>query len=300
VALKGRFRPVVVGVDGSPLATAAARLGVEEARRRVLPVRLVRAFDWPVTPMSRSGVPGRAAALHAATAELDRLHHLLEPDYRGDQISTAVIEGPAVDVLLTEAATAEMLVLGAHGKGPLADVLGPVRAPVLRTSPVPVLSAGAAAPPAGPGGPVVVGVDAGDAVVNRRLLSTALLEATTRSSDLVVVDVRPTDDLGHDDIDDIDDIDDLKSTVHAMRSTTPDVRITVERVAGSTPPSLLTPARDAQLLVVGRGEPTQALSPLARSVLTQSDVPVLVVPPAPGVAGHGPVRALAAGLSRSP
>jgi len=39
-------RPVVVGIDGSDSALAAARWGAVEARRRNAPLRLVTAFAW--------------------------------------------------------------------------------------------------------------------------------------------------------------------------------------------------------------------------------------------------------------
>lgn len=190
--LTGRFPPVVIGVNGTPLADAAAHVGVDEARRRLLPVRLVRAFDWPIS--AAAGEPfqaGREASRRAASTELSQLRDALMPEYPGGRIPTAVVDGPAAAVLVTESAPATLLVLGARGEGRPAEVLGPVVAAVVRRSACPVLSAAATARRHDEA-PVVVGVtdSAGDEAAVRHLLAAALLEAATRSSDLVVADLR--------------------------------------------------------------------------------------------------------------
>jgi nucleotide-binding universal stress UspA family protein len=286
VDLIGRFPPVVAGVDGSPLAEAGSHAAVAEARRRLLPVRLVRAFDWPSSAAPAAPPQaGREAARRAASAELSRLRNTLLPEYPGCRITKAVVDGPPTSVLVAESASATMLVLGAHGDGRLAGVLGPVRATVLRRSTSPVLSAAAIAR-WGAGAPVVVGVNTGDELTTRHLLSTGLLEAATRSSSLVVVDLRsrvpgatPTGV-------------DLPAVCRGLDATSPGVGVRFDSSDESSPLGLPQAARAAQLLVVGRGEPSEPLTAILRSVLTQSVVPVLVVPPATDVRARGPVRAL--------
>nr|WP_243851370.1 universal stress protein [Modestobacter marinus] len=287
--MTGRFPPVVVGVDGSPLAEVAARTGVEIARRRLLPVRLVRAFDWPTrtpTAPAVSRPAGREAARQAASAGLGRLRDVLAGEHPGVRVSAAVVDGPAVTVLVAESLRATLLVLGARGDGRLAEVLGPVRAAVFRRSVSPVLSAAATVRRDG-SAPVVVGVDSDDDAATRHLLSAALLEAATRSSDLVVADLRrstPGDRPAGVD---------LSVACRGLQSTCPAVRVRLEERAADSPQRLLDAGRDAQLLVVGRGSRDEPLPGPLRSVLAQSVVPVLLVPPAGDVHERGTVRALA-------
>jgi nucleotide-binding universal stress UspA family protein len=285
VDLTGRFPPVVIGVDGSPLAEAAAAAAVDEARRRLLPVRLVRAFDWPIPTAAAAPPPaGRDAARRAASAELSGLRDALLPEYPGGTITAAVVDGPPDTVLVAESASATVLVLGAHGDGRLAGVLGPVRAAVIRRSTSPVLSA-AAGPRRDDGAPVIVGVGTGDESSTRHLLAAAALEAVTRSSDLVVVDLRPPAPVAP------PASQDVAVVCGALQATNPGVRIRVVRPEDGAPPRLLDSAATAQLLVVGRGQPIEPLSAPLREVLAQSTVPVLVVPPAGAVRAYGPVRA---------
>src|SRR3954447_16099743 len=62
-----RSPAVVAGVGTGIEGATTARAAVAEARRRLLPVRLVRAFSWDAARDGRaSGAPGRAAARRAA------------------------------------------------------------------------------------------------------------------------------------------------------------------------------------------------------------------------------------------
>jgi nucleotide-binding universal stress UspA family protein len=292
VDLTDRFAPVVVGLDGSALADEAAHAAVAEARRRLLTVHLVRAFDWP-GPASPAAPPpaGRETARRAASTGLSRLRDALLRDYPGGRITTAVIDGRAATVLVAESASATMLVLGARGEGRLAEVLGPVRATVVRRSASPVLSAAAAAP-WNDRAPVVVGVDRGDQASTRHLLSTGLLEAATRSTDLVVVDLRgpapgtPSPDP------------DLSAACRGLHATSPHVQVLLSQADDSSPRRLLHHDGGAQLLIMGRGGSAEPLTGILRSVLAQSVVPVLVVPQVSDVRARGPVRALSATTPR--
>lgn len=284
--LTDRSPSVIVGVDGSDLADTAAVLAVEEAHRRLLAVRLVTAFNWSDDLPVAAPHPGRAAARQAAADHLEQLQRDLRARFPGIQVEGVVLDGPAADVLLTQSAHAELLVLGAHGPGPLAAVLGPVRAPVLRHCLRPVLLAAAVRDHPAPSAPVVVAVD--DAPEDwGRLLRSALLAATTRSAALVVLDLRQPGphrtgtDAG------------LDALVERLQDTCPGVRTRVEPPTGPRTLPEQPVAHGAQLLVVGRGRPTEPLGSTARAALTQSQVPVLVVPTTPEAQPHGPVRALA-------
>ncbi|MFQ1002409.1 universal stress protein [Modestobacter sp. SSW1-42] len=285
MAVTGRFPPVVVGVDGSPAADAAAHEAADEAHRRLLPLRLVHAFDWPAAP-GTGPAPGRAAARRAASAHLWSVQEAVLAEHPGTPVSAAVVDGRAAEVLLAEAAGAELLVLGAHGTGPLAGVLGPVRAAVVRGCPCPVLSAAARRPGPGPRGPVVAALG-GDQRHDSRLLAAAVLEAGTCGTGLTVVDLRH-DPAGGEEPDPR-----LAALVGQLRQTAPGVPVYLTRSGGPALSGSPT-AGDAALLVVGRGRPDQPLDATVRAALGQAEVPVLVVPSAPVDRGRSRVRALAA------
>ncbi|WP_222269843.1 universal stress protein [Modestobacter marinus] len=291
--MSSRFPAVVAGVDGYDLAAAAAAAATAVARRRLLPVRLVRAFDRPVpSPGAGPVPPGREAARRAALAALGDLRETLLRQYPGGQITTALVEGTAAEVLLEETASAELLVLGPHGAAPSSGVLGRVRVEVVRRAPCPVLCA---AVPSGRvvDGPVVALVDPRDAATSSRLLSTALLEATTRGSDLEVVDLSrtggPVGPAGTG----------LAAAVERMGRAAPGVRIRCRRPDDPSGRHLGPAERGAQLLVVGRGDPAGALPPVLRAVLSQAGVPVLLVPPAAAPLARAPVLALSLAPGRA-
>jgi nucleotide-binding universal stress UspA family protein len=282
MGVTSRFRAVVAGDDGSGPAAAAAAAAAAEARRRLLPVRLVHAFDWPAPAGAGPAPPGREAARRAALEALGDRRDTLLRRYPGLRITPALREGTPTEVLLEEGASAELLVLGPHGAGPGSGVLGRVRAEVVRRAPCPVLCA---AVPSGRAvdGPVLVLVDPGDAASSTQLLSTALLAATTRGSDLVVVDRSRTGDPAGPG---------LAAAVERMGRAAPGVRISCRRPADPSGRQLGPAERGAQLLVVGRGDPAGALPPALRAVLGQTGVPVLVVPPAAARPARAPVLAL--------
>jgi nucleotide-binding universal stress UspA family protein len=157
-------RTVVVGVDGSEEALRAVRWAVPEARRRRAVLRLVTAFAW--TDDRLVGLPGlggaplgehlRAAAekglavAEAAAAEAD--HDL--------PVERELVIGFPSGVLREQSRTAELLVVGDHGRGRIASALvGSVAVGVAAHSACPVVVVRGG--PFAPGGPlpVVVGVD---------------------------------------------------------------------------------------------------------------------------------------------
>ena len=112
-------RPVVVGVDGSNAALAAARFALEEARARSAPLHVVTAVSWPyggvaalppqadVAALLRDG--GRVIA-QAASEALARVAEDVD-------LRTCVVDGDPVDVLLEMSEGAQLMVLGSRGVG---------------------------------------------------------------------------------------------------------------------------------------------------------------------------------------
>lgn len=112
---------VVAGVDGSDTSIMAARWALEEARRRGVGLTLV--YVWSVgldiayPPFDNLGVEAQQAL---GQRTLDDVAKQVSPDDRVDAlIRTVVIEGIPGPTLVDQAADAELLVLGSHGRGPL-------------------------------------------------------------------------------------------------------------------------------------------------------------------------------------
>ena len=112
---------IVVGVDGSESARAALRFAVEEARLRSARVRIVAAWHAPITVYEGAYVPADPSlreeletstrqAVDVALGELG--------DATADvDAETVVREGQAAQILIEEAESADLLVLGSRGLG---------------------------------------------------------------------------------------------------------------------------------------------------------------------------------------
>jgi nucleotide-binding universal stress UspA family protein len=169
-----RSAPVVVGVDGSAESEVALDWGIEEARRRGAPLRVVSAFTWhsgyPWLAMRRAtpaplGNEARGEAqqiVDASVATVRRSAPALP-------VTGATFEGHPVQILAQESEHAAVVVIGSRGRGALGSMLagstGAGLAAHLR-GPL-IVVRGPAGEPAEDGG-VVVGVDgsaAGDAAL---------------------------------------------------------------------------------------------------------------------------------------
>ncbi len=137
---------IAVGVDGSDDATAALRWAVNTATRQHGTVRAITVRCPGIAPPVSFGLESP----HAPLSELDEpnclehLNELIERATSGIEDSApvcavAVTGDPETD-LAGAAADADMLVVGARGKGPVAEVfLGSVAAGALRHAPCPVV-----------------------------------------------------------------------------------------------------------------------------------------------------------------
>ena len=121
-------RLVVVGYDGSQGAEAALLVALEEARRRNATLRVVAAWHVPaplvgatvtLTDADRLGEDIRTAL----TRVVDDAVAALRAEDADVDVEAVVVEGPAVTVLLGEAADAELLVVGSRGLGGFRELL---------------------------------------------------------------------------------------------------------------------------------------------------------------------------------
>lgn len=137
VVVRGRWRPVnqspgpiLAGVDDSPASREALRFAFEEAALRGVPLVVLCALADGL------GVLGGAHEME------EDFHHLMtaeEKEHSEVTVFRQVAFGPPRSALLAAAAEAQMLVVGARGRGGIAGMnLGSVAQAVLHHSPCPV------------------------------------------------------------------------------------------------------------------------------------------------------------------
>ncbi|MFD6229431.1 universal stress protein [Streptomyces sp. NPDC060232] len=131
-------RTVTVGLDGSQESLTATQWAAQEALRRAVPLRLVRAGSSDEDPRTRLVDPATARGwgertLATAESRLRRRHPGLD-------VETQWVADDPVDVLCAAAEEAELLVLGSRGLGGLAGFLaGSVSLAVLARTRRPVV-----------------------------------------------------------------------------------------------------------------------------------------------------------------
>lgn len=118
--------PVVVGVDGSPLSTAAVAFAFEEATRRDTPLLALHAWLFP-TPVGPGDILPLVYDLDAVEGEEERslaesLAGFAEL-YPQVQVRHRVVRGSAARVLVEASKGAQLVVVGAHGRGALGGLL---------------------------------------------------------------------------------------------------------------------------------------------------------------------------------
>jgi nucleotide-binding universal stress UspA family protein len=128
---------VVVGVDGSRGSDLALQWATAEAALRQAELVIVHAWQYPpvgvVAALPPRSLEGGAEELVAVAVGRARERH------PGGRISGQVREGDAVPVLVTEAAEADLLVVGRRGLGPFqGGLLGSVAHQCARLASVPV------------------------------------------------------------------------------------------------------------------------------------------------------------------
>jgi nucleotide-binding universal stress UspA family protein len=284
--------PIVVGVDGSESARRAVRLAAAEAVTRRRPLRLVHAFIWPMLRVAQGPPPGgppegglrrqaerivEEAAAEAATA--------VTPD---TPIDPVVVDGSAATVLLGEAQTAAMVVLGHRGLGGFSTLLvGSVAVQVAAHAECPVVVA--LGEEERSVGPVVVGVDGSP--LSEEAIGFALEEAALRGAELVALHAwsHPVSTGPGDMMPLVYDEEDLRAneervlaeSVAGWSQRYPEVPVTRRLVRGRPARALVEESQAAQLVVVGalgRGGFTGLiLGSVSQAVLHHSACPLAIV-----------------------
>jgi nucleotide-binding universal stress UspA family protein len=136
-----RIERVVVGYDGLPESAQALAAAAQIARATGAALRVVRAFAEEEAFPPVLGVPGFARVLPAAVdAEREQLERAVAELPVDAHAMAAFVEGDPVAVLTRESETADVLVVGSRGHGPLGAVLtGSVSSRLARTAACPLL-----------------------------------------------------------------------------------------------------------------------------------------------------------------
>ncbi|MGW5774334.1 universal stress protein [Streptomyces longwoodensis] len=180
--------PFVVGVDGSDGSLAAVDWAVDEAARHGLPLRLIYASLWEryekaVPKLRRERASGRVLAEHIVASAAERVQRTA-PDLK---VTAETLPAEAVFALMSEGDNASALILGAWGRGQVAEtLLGSVSLAVAARAYCPVIVVrGDKAALAATHERITLGVK--DAETSAEAVRFAFQEAETRGCEVDVV-----------------------------------------------------------------------------------------------------------------
>ncbi|MGO2023773.1 MAG: universal stress protein, partial [Brachybacterium tyrofermentans] len=134
-------RSIVVGYDDTTASAAAVRWAAHLARSSGTGLRIVHAWSWPLLSSGMAGLPvmDSAGPRNQATRLLEDAAatvSLLVPEIT---VQTDLITGTARDVLDDLSQTAELVVVGTRGLGPvMGALLGSVSRGILHDAGCPV------------------------------------------------------------------------------------------------------------------------------------------------------------------
>ncbi|GJF28102.1 universal stress protein [Kitasatospora sp. NE20-6] len=278
---------VVVGVDGSAHAAAAADWAAQEAVRRGCALHLVHAVNTGTVTLSpRTSSAVTDLILHDADAVLADALGKVRASHPTLRLTGDVVPRDAAEAVLTAAEHAELAVVGTRGHGGFASLLlGSVSLRVAAHASCPVVVV-RGAPQVG--SHVLVAVrDEHDGGTLRFALRTGELTGlpvhALHTWSPVVADVGHmapmVDEIGeearlHEQL--------LRHTCDPIREEFPDVVFEARQEHGATAGTLVEASRKAALLVVSRRQPAPhfglRLGTAVHAVLHHAYCPVAVVP----------------------
>jgi nucleotide-binding universal stress UspA family protein len=286
-------RTVVVGVDGSEQAMAAAEWALRYARARQLRLEVVSGVDWPVhaqpfSPYMITPVPQVVGEdTQRIVEDVAERCRQIAPDV---EVIATIAQEPPIPALLAAADASELLVVGCRGLRPtVAAVLGSVSTAVVAHATCPVVVVRSVRQ-AGPEARVVVGIDGSDR--DDITLQYAFDEASRSGAPLVIFhawsDVALVTALGIA-IGEVGTWVQLRAEAEGLVARRlndwapkyPDVAVHTRVVRDRPVHTLLELGHTAGLLVVGShgrgGFLGMMLGSVARQLVHHADCPVMVV-----------------------
>lgn len=286
-----RGRPILVGYDGSPASTAAARWAADAAQRLGQRARMINVVPWPVMRSTRgaAALAGMDVLGRGAERLLDKCCRDIRAEFPGVPIEAEVTIGDPVPTLLREAAGGSLLVIGSRGLGEVRDLAeGSVAAHVATHAACPVVVVPAGWSAGSDRRRVVVGVDG--STLSRKATGFAFeyAEQTGATVEAVLAWHDPKSTGPGDMLFPVHDVDALEEDCAAVLGEAvaghtvehPDVAVSEKLVRGVASRVLVEESRNADLLVVGsrgRGRLRGLLGSVSRAVLHHATCPVAVV-----------------------
>jgi nucleotide-binding universal stress UspA family protein len=284
---------IVVGVDGSEQAFAAADYAAAMAGRRHAPLRLVMVYESVVYGLGPSYLTGNYAAgideellrdaVKQTLGELTRRVTTAHPEV---EIESVLREGGAAACLIAESQEATVTVVGSRGHGGFSGLLlGAVSTQVATHGSGTVV---VVRPGSGPGGPVVAGVDGSPQA--QAALEWAAGEAISRGVTLIAANAYWEEPWGLGPKPDIDPAVTaaheaarmVEQAVKPLQEKHPDLRVEVRTWHSMDPEhSLVEESAHAGLTVVGSrgrgGFAGMLLGSTSRALVHHAHGPVAVV-----------------------
>ena len=262
------MKPILVGIDGSPAAIAAALWGIDEAITRDVPLRLISV----VRSTHESPEDYERDIAHAEKSLLEA-RFAVEATGKTVAVETGVPRGPAGAVLLEASSDAEMICVGCVGIGRYARAIVGSTATELAEKalcPVAVLRTESDRPPPEINWIVVRMTDApgNDAVVNY-----AAAEAKLRRAPMLVLGGRPEELTEHAD-------GAFERRVAEWRQHYPEVRVYPITTKDAIASYLSANDERVQLAVIGgdeAGQLAQLVGPQGHPLFRHPECSVLVV-----------------------
>ena len=254
------MKPIIVGIDGSEAAIAAALWGVDEAIGRGRQLHLVA-----VISQTHSSADDYARDLGHAEKSLKTAQLAIEAAARPVEVTTDIERGPAATVLIEASRDAEMICVGSVGIGRYARaLLGSTAADLAEKAycPVAVLRTDTEQPPVN--WIIVRMTDDNDAVVEY-----AAWEAKLRKAPLLVLGGRPEELTEH-----------TERRVRAWQQINPEVRVYPITTRSAIAKFLSANDERVQLAVIGSDEADQLarlVGPSGHALFAHPQCSVLVV-----------------------
>jgi nucleotide-binding universal stress UspA family protein len=178
---------IVVGVDGSPAATAALDWAVEKAVREDRPLHLVSAYSLPMAGATPVAVPIEVDLQKGTQQIVDEAVARVRDQAPSLQVTTTVRMSNASVAILDAAQDAGTVVVGSRGHRPLRGaLLGSTALQVATHAPCPTVVVRNVGPRSVSSPPrVVVGADGSS--TSQDAIAYAFAQADTRGCELVVV-----------------------------------------------------------------------------------------------------------------
>jgi nucleotide-binding universal stress UspA family protein len=239
------MKPIIVGIDGSQAAIAAALWGVDEAVSRAVPLRLIA-----VIKQTHPSPDDYASDLAHVETSLRETQLVVEASQKVVKIETEIPRGPAGPVLVEASRDAEMICVGSVGIGRYArSILGSTATELAEKAhcPVAVIRTESDQPTPDVNWIVVRMIDApgNDAVVKY-----AAWEAKLRRAPMLVLGGRPEELTEHAD-------GQFERRVQDWRQRHPEVRVYPITTKYGIASFLRTNDERVQLAVIGGAEADQ-------------------------------------------